>query len=155
MDSLIGVRQGSIEGPPLFIFIMQAALETMEWPVDKPTFCTRADEKGEMNGVRPGTKRGVERFNIWASLFADDCACLFNTRADLVTGANYMYHHFRRFGLSFMWALRVPSPKRRQCTYQPGATRRSPVILPTLSWAQGMLTLRTSSSILVASFRVI
>jgi len=99
VDSLIGVRQGSIEGPPLFIFIMQAALETMEWPVDKPTFCTRADEKGEMNGVRPGTKRGVERFNIWASLFADDCACLFNTRADLVTGANYMYHHFRRFGL--------------------------------------------------------
>jgi hypothetical protein len=31
MDRTIGVRQGSCEGPPLFLFMIQAALETMEW----------------------------------------------------------------------------------------------------------------------------
>ena len=36
----IGVRQGACEGPVLFIFIMAAAMETMEWPVPKPWFCT-------------------------------------------------------------------------------------------------------------------
>ena len=38
--STIGVRQGSCEGPPLFLFIMQAAMETFEWPEDmeKPVF---------------------------------------------------------------------------------------------------------------------
>ena len=34
----IGVRQGACEGPVLFIFIMAAAMETIEWPVAKPTF---------------------------------------------------------------------------------------------------------------------
>ena len=32
IDSTIGVRQGSCEGPVLFLFIMQAAMETLEWP---------------------------------------------------------------------------------------------------------------------------
>jgi len=32
-------------------------------------------------------------------LFADDCALLFNSRDDLAIGANYLYHHLRRFGL--------------------------------------------------------
>jgi hypothetical protein len=32
IDSSIGVRQGSCEGPVLYLFIMQAAMETMEWP---------------------------------------------------------------------------------------------------------------------------
>jgi hypothetical protein len=41
LESSIGVRQGSSEGPVLFLFIMQAALETMKWPVPKPEICTR------------------------------------------------------------------------------------------------------------------
>ena len=32
IDSTIGVRQGLCEGPVLFLFIMQAAMETLEWP---------------------------------------------------------------------------------------------------------------------------
>lgn len=32
----IGVRQEACEGPVLFLFIMAAAMETMEWPVPKP-----------------------------------------------------------------------------------------------------------------------
>ena len=43
VDSSIGVRQGSCEGPVLFLFIMQAAIETLVWPegVEKPQFRTR------------------------------------------------------------------------------------------------------------------
>jgi hypothetical protein len=36
IESSIGFRQGSYEGPILFLFIMQEALETMKWPVPKP-----------------------------------------------------------------------------------------------------------------------
>ena len=32
VDSTMGVRQGSCEGPVLFLFIMQAAMETQQWP---------------------------------------------------------------------------------------------------------------------------
>jgi len=48
IDSTIGVRQGSCEGPVLFLFIMQAAMET-EWPdgVSKPEFMNR--EYGKKN----------------------------------------------------------------------------------------------------------
>ena len=35
---------------------------------------------------------GTEAFNLFSSLFADDCAVLFNTREDMITGANYLYH---------------------------------------------------------------
>ena len=46
VDSSIGVRQGACEGPILFLFIIQAALETMERPVVKPTFRRRCDLGG-------------------------------------------------------------------------------------------------------------
>ena len=36
LESSIGVHQGSCEGPVFFLFIMQAAMETMKWPVPKP-----------------------------------------------------------------------------------------------------------------------
>ncbi len=39
LESSIGVRLGSCEGPKLFLFIMQAAaMETMKWPVPTPEF---------------------------------------------------------------------------------------------------------------------
>ena len=76
----------------LFLFIMQAALETMDWPVDKPQFHTR--EAGEVTGEKWDRKRGgTEAFNLFSSLFADDCAVLFNTREDMITWSdakNYM-----------------------------------------------------------------
>lgn len=101
VDSTIGVRQGSCEGPSLFLFIIQAALETMdEWPAAKPEFCTRASNiTGEITGANSKRKRGITAFELWCALFADDCALLFNTREDMVKGANYLYNHLRRFGL--------------------------------------------------------
>ena len=67
------------------------AIETMDWPVPKPQYCTRKD--GKTTGTRGDRKRDVTIFELWASLFADDCALLFNSRDDLAIGANYLYHH--------------------------------------------------------------
>jgi hypothetical protein len=97
IPSTIGVRQGSCEGPALFLFMIQAALETMEWPAAKPQFCTR--EQGPITGASSSRKRGVTTFDLWSSLFADDCALLFETRSDMIAGANYIAAHFKRFGL--------------------------------------------------------
>jgi hypothetical protein len=98
VPSNIGVRQGSCEGPSLFLFVIQAALETMDdWPADKPVFHTRED--GEITGASAHRKRGITLFELWAALFADDCALLFTTREDMVKATEYLYHHLRRFGL--------------------------------------------------------
>ena len=52
-----------------------------------------------ITGSKWNKKRGVTVYELWVSLFADDCALLFNSRDDLKLGANYLYHHFRNFGL--------------------------------------------------------
>ena len=38
-------------------------------------------------------------FELFASLFADDCAIFFVTREDMVTGTSYLFNHLRKFGL--------------------------------------------------------
>jgi hypothetical protein len=57
IESSIWVRPGSCEGPVVFLFIMQAALETMKWLEPKPKVCTR--ENGVTTGERTERKRGT------------------------------------------------------------------------------------------------
>ena len=122
VDSSIGVRQGSCEGPVLFLFIIQAAIETMAatWPVAMPEFCTTAD--GALHGMKGPLrkKRGDFVFQLWRSLFADDCALLFNTRADLIVGTRYLYAHLRKFGLT-MHVGRGGAASKTEAMYIPGA----------------------------------
>jgi len=115
IKSAIGVRQGSCEGPVLFLFIMQAALETMDWPVAKPPFCTK--EYGPITGAKL-LRRGVTKFEVWSSLFADDCGLLFETRDDMVAGANYIFAHLRRFGLH-MHVGRGNTASKTEAVYYP------------------------------------
>jgi len=99
INSTIGVRQGSCEGPVLFLFIMQAAMETLDWPegVSKPEFMTR--EYGKTTGERSSRVRDAHSFELWTSLFADDCVLLFQSRDDLIRGSNHIFAHLRKFGL--------------------------------------------------------
>ena len=86
------------EGPCLFLFIMAAAMETMEWPVAKPIFRT-STANHHLHGERSDRKREATSFEFFASLFADDCAVLFESHKDMVIGMDYMYQHFLKFGL--------------------------------------------------------
>ena len=99
IDSTIGVRQGSCEGPVLFLFIMQAAMETLERPdgVSKPEFMTR--EYGKITGERTSRVRDAYSFELWTSLFADDCFLLFQSRDELIQGSSRIFAHLRKFGL--------------------------------------------------------
>ncbi len=56
LESSIGVRQGSCEGPVLFLFTMQAAMETMKWKEPNPEYCTRTN--GVTMGERSERKKG-------------------------------------------------------------------------------------------------
>ena len=77
---------------------MAAAMETMEWPVAKPIFRTSTDNH-HLHGERSDRKRKATSFEFFASLFADDCAVLFESHKDMVIGMDYMYQHFLKFGL--------------------------------------------------------
>ena len=77
---------------------MAAAMETMEWPVAKPIFRT-STANHHLHGERSDRKREATSFEFFASLFADDCAVLFESHKDMVIGMDYMYQHFLKFGL--------------------------------------------------------
>jgi len=93
----IGVRQGSTEGPDLFLFVIQAAFETIDWSVSVPKFCTR--EQGVLTGERSKRVHGRTVFELKAMLFADDGAALFENKEDLIEGTKVIYPHLKLFGL--------------------------------------------------------
>jgi hypothetical protein len=97
VESSIGVCQGSCEDSILFLFKMQAAMETLTWPVAKPGF--RTHSKGVTMGERSFRKCDASSFGLWTSLFADDSAIFFIRRAYLELGASYIFNNLRRFGL--------------------------------------------------------
>jgi hypothetical protein len=84
ISSTVGVKQGDTLAPILFLFVIQAAMETLE-PVfgehstKVPSFRTADDD------VLTGRKAGEagETFTFGKGLYADDAGLLFETRADL------------------------------------------------------------------------
>jgi hypothetical protein len=118
VDNTIGIRQGSCKGPVLFLFFMQAAMETLQWPggVARPEFKTR--KSGVAMGKNPNRKRDVTPFELWASLLAGDCVLLFNSRDDLVTGSNQIFAHLRKFGLQ-MHVGRGATASKTEAVYLP------------------------------------
>ena len=117
--SNIGVRQGSNSGPVLFLFIMQAAMETMTWPVAEPQFCTAKEgEPARLHGERSTRKRGARCFQLPPSLFADDCAVVFENRNDMEVGMTYMIKHLSRFGL-MVHVGRGTTSSKTECMFFP------------------------------------
>jgi hypothetical protein len=81
LESSTEVRQGPREGPFLLLFIMQAALETMKWPVPKEEFCIRVNVV--TMGERTERKRGTKDYEHSCSLYADDAVLFFDSSDDL------------------------------------------------------------------------
>jgi hypothetical protein len=119
-----GVRQGSVEGPILFSFVMQAVMETMVWP-DECTdieFMTCYDETGMLHGGRVSKIRNIDKFLVRAFLYADDLAIIFSSRDELVKVAKVLYDHLRKFGLTMHTGVGGAESKTK-AMYFPGPSQ--------------------------------
>ena len=117
--SLVGVKQGGNLSPILFLFIMQATMETLEavWRdhnIEPPSFSWDPDsEDGSINGTitgQPAQKTGTI-FQCFCSLYADDGAFMFPSRDDMINVMSLLHLHFQRSSLLMHVGTRAaPSP---------------------------------------------
>ena len=105
--NLVGVKQGDNLAPVLFLFVMQAALESLErvWAehiIILPSFnWLPNNEDGTSNGTLTGQRAnqpGVS-FEFFRSLYADDGAFMFTSREDMINGTSLLHTHLQRFGM--------------------------------------------------------
>jgi len=95
--SIIGVKQGDLLGPPLFVVYICAIMETWRSEHSYPlcAFRSRADFK--LTGRRPTT--AGEEFAIVDSEYADDTGLPFETRTDVEEQTPKVLVHFERWGM--------------------------------------------------------
>ena len=99
LDSIIGVKQGDLLGPDLFIFFMAAVMKT--WRSSNSSkfslCCVKSKADFQLTGRKP-TEKG-ETFSVPDSEYADDTAFLFESRADCERMTPLMVKHFDKWGL--------------------------------------------------------
>ncbi len=120
---------------------MQAAMEMLVWPdgVSRPEF--RTVNEGKTMGEKWNRKRGAtSSFELWASLFADDCAVFFNSREELVIGN--LFTHLRIFGLE----MHVGREGRQRQKKKPCFARDHVGRMRTETLSDSLLTAMVSSS---------
>ena len=106
--NLVGAKQGNNLAPVLFLFVMQAALESLEkvWSehnIVLPSFTWLPNnEDGTSNGTLTGqrsNKHGEFFIFFLHSLYADDGAFIFASREDMITGTSLLHTYLQRFGM--------------------------------------------------------
>ena len=135
IPATVGVKQGDNLAPLLFLFAMQAALETLQpkWPLsDVPEFAYMADvksgaNKGRVRGQLMGqnAKAKGTSFRFFRSLYADDSAFLFTTWEGALRGMNILVPHFAKFGMEVHLGWNGKASKT-EATYYP-ARRDQPL----------------------------
>ena len=103
VNSTVGVKQGDNLAPVLFLFMMQAAMDSIKdkWPSggilkmsNRMDACLKGRKTDELN-----ENSHVNFFEFWCSLYADDAALVFESRAALIEGSKLIAPHLKKFGL--------------------------------------------------------
>jgi len=98
----IGVQQGNNMVPPLFIYIMQAAMETLaklDASRRKPELRFFPKQKGRLTNQVTKTVQGTESFEMMGVLFIDDTAIICKTREDIKKISQLILDHLTKFSL--------------------------------------------------------
>ena len=95
--SIIGVKQGDLLGPILFLFFICAIMQTWRLEHSYDLCLLRSRDDFKMTG-RPPATHGLE-FAVSDSEFADDTALPFTSRADVDEQTPKVMTHFERWGM--------------------------------------------------------
>ena len=103
--SIIGVKQGDLLGPQLFIFHIAGIMQSWRAEHNKDyelcTFRTKMDDKvrGRLFDVGGKSARDCCEFQVSDSEYADDTGLVFCDRAAVEKMAPLVNHHFQRWGM--------------------------------------------------------
>jgi hypothetical protein len=103
-SSTSGVKQGDVLAPTLFLYVMQAVLDSLDrkWMMDMPKLRwqppTLANKfRGKLVGNN--WKNKGEIVSIKDVLHADGAAIVLSSRQDLIDATTLIVEHFKLFGL--------------------------------------------------------
>ena len=99
LDSIIGVKQGDILGPILFVLFI-AAIKIAWHMSHKYNLCVyRSKPDWVLHGRSHKAGRRTDEFAVPESMYADDTAVVFCSRRDVEEQCPQINHHFFRFGM--------------------------------------------------------